>query len=98
VSWKETGVKSSPMEWNLRRNAGHASAACTGPAVAPKYSTRLQVETSTASRRPSCCFISASAAGIWLLRNATFSRSSTAVFSKVRPPQTICSTVDVMNS
>ena len=49
-----------------------------------------------ASRRPSCRFISASASGNWLARNATFSRNSTAVFSNVSPPQITWSSVEII--
>jgi hypothetical protein len=61
--------------------------ATSGRAVAPKYSTRLQVETRTASRRPSISRRRISASGSCASRKATFSRNSTGVFSNVSPPQ-----------
>src|SRR5277367_2058426 len=89
-NWNESGEKSSVTAWNRRRKSGHAAAARSGCVVAPKYSTRLQVETSTASWRPSMSLICARASGSWASRKATFSRNSTGASSKVSPPQMTC--------
>src|SRR5476651_593248 len=89
-NWNESAEKSSFTAWNWRRKSGHAAAARSGCVVAPKYSTRLQVETRTASRKPSICFIRASASGSCASRKATFSRNSTGTSSKVSPPQITC--------
>jgi hypothetical protein len=85
--WKESAEKSSLTAWNSRRKSGHAAAARSGCVVAPKYSTRLQVETRTASRKPSISFMRTSASGSCASRKATFSRNSTGTPSKVSPPQ-----------
>src|ERR1700676_137003 len=87
--WKESFEKSLPTSWNWRRKFGQASEARSGMEVTPKYSTRLQVESRTASCKPNISFIISRASDRCTSRNATFSRNSTGTFSKFNPPQTM---------